>query len=165
MNLQSYFKMASVKSVLWPALVNNVVDVSLSGGSLGYWTACNNVKCYCTVPYCVPCLTLISTVWVLVCATAPPVRSPAKASAILNESVTAVTASRFSPVFFSNHCPHQKAMLSKSLKNVFVMWPLILFEWHLHITKPTMHDHMIVVTTILTFCLSCKIGNIGIFTW
>ena len=45
-----------------------------------------------------PCLTLISTVWALVCATAPPVRSPAKASAILNESVTAVTASRFSPV-------------------------------------------------------------------
>ena len=52
-NLQSYFKMASVKSVLWPALVSNVVDVSLSGGSLGYWTACNNVKRYCTVPYCV----------------------------------------------------------------------------------------------------------------
>ena len=46
-----------------------------------------------------PCLTLISTVWALVCATAPPVRSPAKASAILNESVTAVTASRFSPVY------------------------------------------------------------------
>ena len=45
-----------------------------------------------------PCLTLISTVWALVCATASPVRSPAKASAILNESVTAVTASRFSPV-------------------------------------------------------------------
>ena len=52
MNLQSYFKMASVKSVLWPALVNNVVDISLSGGSLGYWTACNDFKCYCTVPYC-----------------------------------------------------------------------------------------------------------------
>ena len=46
-----------------------------------------------------PCLTLISTVWALVCATAPPVQSPAKASAILNESVTAVTASRFSPVY------------------------------------------------------------------
>ena len=44
------------------------------------------------------CYTLISTVRALVCATAPPVRSPAKASAILNESVTAVTASRFSPV-------------------------------------------------------------------
>ena len=44
-----------VKSVFWPALVSNVVDVSLSGGSLGYWTACNNVKryCTCTVPYCV----------------------------------------------------------------------------------------------------------------
>ena len=50
-----------------------------------------------------PCLTLISTVWALVCATAPPVRSPAKASAILNESVTAVTASRFSPVIYP-HC-------------------------------------------------------------
>ena len=24
----------------------------LSGGSLGYWTACNNVKRYCTIPYC-----------------------------------------------------------------------------------------------------------------
>ena len=45
-----------------------------------------------------PCLTLISTVRALVCATASPVRSPAKASAILNESITAVTASRFSPV-------------------------------------------------------------------
>ena len=41
---------------------------------------------------------LIPIVWALVCATAPPVRLPAKASAILNESVTAVTASRFSPV-------------------------------------------------------------------
>ena len=47
-----FYKMACVKSVLWPALVSNVVDVSLSGGSLGYWTACNNVKRYCTVPYC-----------------------------------------------------------------------------------------------------------------
>ena len=44
--------MACVKSVLWHALVSNVVDVSLSGGSLGYWTACNSVKRYCTVPYC-----------------------------------------------------------------------------------------------------------------
>ena len=44
--------MACVKSVLWPALVSNVVDVSLSGGSLGHWTACNSVKRYCTVPYC-----------------------------------------------------------------------------------------------------------------
>ena len=51
-NLQSYFKMACVKSVLWPALVSNVVDVSLSGGRLRYWTACNNVKRHCTVPYC-----------------------------------------------------------------------------------------------------------------
>ena len=24
----------------------------LSGGSLGYWTACNNFKRYCTLPYC-----------------------------------------------------------------------------------------------------------------
>ena len=47
-----------------------------------------------------PCLTLISTIRALVCATAPPVRSPAKASAILNESVTAVTASRFTPVWY-----------------------------------------------------------------
>ena len=36
--------MACVKSVLWPALVSTVVDVSLPGGSLGYWTACNKVK-------------------------------------------------------------------------------------------------------------------------
>ena len=52
--------------------------------------------------HALPCLTLISTVRALVCATAPPVRSPAKASAILNESVTAVTASRFSPVTGGN---------------------------------------------------------------
>ena len=44
------------------------------------------------------CYTLISTVRALVCATTPPVRSPAKASAILTESVTTVTVSRFSPV-------------------------------------------------------------------
>ena len=25
----------------------------LPGGSLGYWTACNNFKRYCTLPYCV----------------------------------------------------------------------------------------------------------------
>ena len=44
--------MACVKSVLWPALVSDVVDVSLSGWSLGYWTACYNVMRYCTLPYC-----------------------------------------------------------------------------------------------------------------
>ena len=49
--------------------------------------------------YTLPFHKLIPIVWALVCATAPPVRLPAKASAILNESVTAVTASRFSPVF------------------------------------------------------------------
>ena len=52
--------MAGVKSVLWPALVSNVADVSLSGGSLGYWTACNNVKRYTvrspTVLYSETCL-------------------------------------------------------------------------------------------------------------
>ena len=46
-NLQPYFKIACVKSVLWPVLNSNVVNVSLSGGSLGYWTACNNFKRYC----------------------------------------------------------------------------------------------------------------------
>ena len=51
--LQPYFKIAYVKSVLWPALISNVVNVSLSGGRLGYWTACNNFKRYCTLPYCV----------------------------------------------------------------------------------------------------------------
>ena len=45
-----------------------------------------------------PCHRLTYIVWALVCATTPPVRSPTKASAILNESVTAVTASRFFPV-------------------------------------------------------------------
>ena len=45
--------MACAKSVWWPALVSNVVDVSLSGANLGYWTACNNVKRYCMVPYTV----------------------------------------------------------------------------------------------------------------
>ena len=48
------FKIACMKSVLWPASIGNVVTVSLSGGSLGYWTACNNFKRYCTLPYCVP---------------------------------------------------------------------------------------------------------------
>ena len=65
-----------------------------------------------------PCPTLIFTVWVPVCATAPPVRSPAKASAILNVSVTAVTASRFSPVHFK---PHQQW-------NVFLIFTLT----HIH---------------------------------
>ena len=45
-----------------------------------------------------PCHTLIAVVWALLCATAPPVRLTVKVSAILNESVTAVNASRFSPV-------------------------------------------------------------------
>ena len=48
-NLQTYIKMACVISVLWPAIFSNAVDVSLSGGSLGYWTACNNVKRDCTL--------------------------------------------------------------------------------------------------------------------
>ena len=52
-NLQPYFKITCVKSVLWPVLNSNVVDVSLSGVSLGYWTACNNFKRHCTLPYCV----------------------------------------------------------------------------------------------------------------
>ena len=47
-NLQPYFKIACVKSVLWPVSNSNVVDVSLSG----YWTACNNFKRHCTLPYC-----------------------------------------------------------------------------------------------------------------
>ena len=51
-NLHPYFKIACVKSVLWLALISKVVNVSLSGGSLGYWTACNNYKRYCTLPYC-----------------------------------------------------------------------------------------------------------------
>ena len=51
-NLQPYFKIARLKSVLWPVWNSNVVDVSLSGGSLGYWTACNNFKRHCTLPYC-----------------------------------------------------------------------------------------------------------------
>ena len=41
-----------MKSVLWPALISNIVNVSLSFGSLGYWTTCNNFKRYCTLPYC-----------------------------------------------------------------------------------------------------------------
>ena len=51
-NLQPYFKISCVKPVLWPILNSNAIDVSLSGGSLGYWTACNNFKRYCTLPYC-----------------------------------------------------------------------------------------------------------------
>ena len=50
-NLQPYLKVACVKSVWWPALISNGVNVSLSGGILGYWTACNNFKRYCTLPY------------------------------------------------------------------------------------------------------------------
>ena len=44
------------------------------------------------------CHSLISTLWALVSATAPSVRSPVKASAILNESIIVVTALKFSPV-------------------------------------------------------------------
>ena len=50
-HLQPYFKIASVKSVLWPDLINNVVDVSLSSGNFNYWTACNHGIRYCTLPY------------------------------------------------------------------------------------------------------------------
>ena len=32
----------------------------LSGGSLGYWTACNNFKRYCTLPYCGHCFYTIT---------------------------------------------------------------------------------------------------------
>ena len=49
-NLQPYFEIACVKSVLWPVLNSNVVDVSLPSGSLGYWTACNNFKRHGTLP-------------------------------------------------------------------------------------------------------------------
>ena len=47
-----------MKSVLWPTLISNVVNASLSGGSLGYWTACNNFKRYCTRPTVIlkPCV-------------------------------------------------------------------------------------------------------------
>ena len=38
---------------LCPALISNAVNVLLSGGSLGYWTACNQGKRYCTLPYSV----------------------------------------------------------------------------------------------------------------
>ena len=51
-----------------------------------------------------PCHTLIPIVWALVCATEPPVRSPTNTSANLNESVTVVTASRFSPVLMAAIC-------------------------------------------------------------
>ena len=45
----------------------------------------------------------------LVCSPAPPVRSPTKAFAILNESVTAVTSSRFSPVISTHDISHKLA--------------------------------------------------------
>ena len=51
-NMEPYFEIACLKSVLSPTLISNVVNVSLSGGSLGYWTACNNFKRFCTLPYC-----------------------------------------------------------------------------------------------------------------
>ena len=87
-----------------------------------------------------PCLTLITTVWTLVCATAPPVRSLAKASAILNESVTAVTTSRFSPVICraSNiYHNHQKNFLVnflfifqfRTLKNHCKHYHVHNFSW------------------------------------
>ena len=50
-NFRPYFKLACEKSVLWPALISNIVNVSLSGGSC-YWIACNNFKPYCTLPHC-----------------------------------------------------------------------------------------------------------------
>ena len=48
-NLQAYFKIVCLKSVLWPNSINNVVDVSLSVVSLGIWTACNHDERNCTV--------------------------------------------------------------------------------------------------------------------
>ena len=55
---------------LWPVLNSNVVYVSLSGGSLGYWTACNNFKRHCTLPYCdylsPPMTPFISMGWIIV---------------------------------------------------------------------------------------------------
>ena len=63
-------------------------------------TTCQLEPCipWSRLTHILPCHTPMPFVWALVCATAPPVPSPAKTSAILNESVTAVTASRFSPV-------------------------------------------------------------------
>ena len=52
-HFQPIFKWAYVNAVLWPALISNVVDVSLSAGSLGYWAACNHFKRYCMLPFCV----------------------------------------------------------------------------------------------------------------
>ena len=46
----SEFKFALINYDHFPSMLSP--NFRLSGGSLGYWTACNNVKHYCTVPYC-----------------------------------------------------------------------------------------------------------------
>ena len=62
--------------------------------------------------------TLISTVWTLVCGTTPPDRSPVKSLTVLNEFVTAVSASRFSTIVvcFLNTYPGAKTSC------LFALW-------------------------------------------
>ena len=65
-----------------------------------------------------------------ICATATPVRSSAKASAILNESLTAGTASRFSPVTMlrpwrpreSTRSPFGGRVSEKNAPSVWLQW-------------------------------------------
>ena len=78
------------------------------------------------------CYTQISTVRALVCATAPPVRSPAKASTILNESVTAITASRFSPVniiiYYRPIWTKWPTLCKRHIRKHFPEWRRLNFE-------------------------------------
>ena len=71
---------------------------------LALTTTCPPEPCisWSRLAHILPCHTPTPIVWLLVCATARPVLSPSKATAILNESVTAVIASRWSYCTASN---------------------------------------------------------------
>ena len=103
--------------------VNKCAVTAASRGStiadLALTTTCQPELCipWRRFTHILPCHTLIPIVLALVCATAPPVHSPAKPSAILDESVTAVTASRFSPVIIFD-----RSKLSFQLENLSEAW-------------------------------------------
>ena len=76
---------------------------------------------YCLLG-CVLYWRLYGIVWAIVCTTAPPVRSLAKLSAIFDESVTAVTVSRFSPwIQDMAHCV-QELFREWILKQIGAFW-------------------------------------------
>ena len=124
-----------------------------------------------------PCLTLISTVWALVCATAPPVQSPAKASAILNESVTAVTASRFSPVQImprnpkydqfqskGHHIEEKPQSMTKMARN-HKFDPFNKVKIAPKLDKPTNCDHNLISSVTDHDPAACKISGHSLYAF